>query len=377
MALSDPFSQTFVLIASDDVTEIPVAVADVNEFILYSVKTVINYGAQIGSSFILLLVLVCMTPSARFLKLSQWLHIAALTVNIIRMVLLTVFFTSSWNEFYTFFAGDYSRVAPQDLQCSVASEIASSALFIMVQAVLGLQAWATVNLLPAVWKWSSVLLSACVSFAAIGIRVASAVGQIRFILTLSYTPSVLVALLTSVMGGVSIFYYCALFNVKLVSHLVKNRTFLPTRRGLSAVEVLVITNGILMIIPVTFAGFGWRNWQAFEPGSLALTSVILFLPLGTLIAQRIATPESYYEVKARHQTCTGRSDMPFKDISQIGSDATESNAATSTVTSRIEAGRSRVATDPIDLELRRLDGYDAEMGVVRVNREFDRREDRV
>ncbi|KAM0274423.1 hypothetical protein ACHAQH_007861 [Verticillium albo-atrum] len=373
----DPFSQTFVLIASDGVTEIPVAVGMVNEFNLYSVKTVINYGAQIGSSIILLLVLVCMTPSAKFVKLSQWLHITALTVNIARMVLLTIFFTSSWNEFYTFFAGDYSRIAPRDLQCSVASEVSSLALFIMVQAVLGLQAWATVNLLTDFWKWSFASLSACVSFAAIGLRLASAVGQIRYILTLAYTQSISVSLLASIMGGVSIFYYCALFNVKLVSHLIKNRSFLPSRRGLSPVEVLVVTNGILMIIPVIFAGFGWRNWQAFEPGSLALTSVILFLPLGTLIAQRIATPVAYYDPNARHDTGTGRSGKPFKDISQIGSDVTESNACPSTLTSRIEAGRSRHPIDPIDLELRQLDENDAEKGVVRVNCEFERREERI
>ncbi|KAM0321385.1 hypothetical protein ACHAQA_010149 [Verticillium albo-atrum] len=249
MSVFDPFSQTFNLIAPDGVTEIPVSIAQVNEFHLYNQRTLINYGSQAGSCFILLLVLICMTPTARFAKVSQWLHIAALAINTTRMVLLSLYFTSNWNEFYAYFAFDYSRVTAGDYQRSVATEIFSFALSVMVQAVLGLQAWATVNLLSDLWKWFFVALSACVSLTAIGIRLAGAVEQIKFILTLSYAPSVVISLLASIMGAVSIFYYCALFNVKLVTHLIKNRSILPTRRGLTAVEVLVITNGILMIIP--------------------------------------------------------------------------------------------------------------------------------
>ncbi len=42
------------------------------------------------------------------------------------------------------------------------------------------------------------------------------------------------------------------------------------------------------------------SWFAFEPGSITQTSVILVLPLGTLIAQRLANPAWFGSSSADH-----------------------------------------------------------------------------
>lgn len=79
-------------------------------------------------------------------------------------------------------------------------------------------------------------------------------------------------------------------------------------------DVLIITNSILMLIPVLFAGLEFLDpATGFESGSLTQTSVVIVLPLGTLVAQRIATrgllPDS---------DVSGPESMPLSDLNLTG-----------------------------------------------------------
>ncbi|ROT40924.1 pheromone receptor [Sodiomyces alkalinus F11] len=379
MAPFDPRAQTFVLLAADGVTEIPVSVPDVNTVIRENLATSINYASQLGASFIMLLVLICMSPTTRLAKASQWVHIVGLLLCIIRLTFLTVYFTSDWTEFYSFWALDYSTIAPSQVHTSITAEVFSFLFFVSVQVALGMQAWAMVNLLPDFWKWFFVALSGVMSLLAIAFRLVVSVVQIVAMLNIFWERLMWVVITSSTIATTSIFYYCALFNVKLVTHLIVSRRVLPSRRGLTPMEILVITNGLLMIIPVVFAGLQWGDWTIFQAGSVTYTSVVIFLPLGGLVAQRASFSSSTYEL-ARNDTGTGNSITPLKFGSHFGTNPTDSTCVPSTVTSRIEATRSRDIVDPIDLELREIDeggSNPAEKGGVRVNREFDRREERI
>ncbi|KAK4098415.1 hypothetical protein N658DRAFT_488474 [Parathielavia hyrcaniae] len=50
----------------------------------------------------------------------------------------------------------------------------------------------------------------------------------------------------------SICWFCFLFNIRLVMHMWTNRSILPSLKGLKAMDVLVITNGMLMFVPAWF-----------------------------------------------------------------------------------------------------------------------------
>lgn len=224
-------------------------VADINDLYQENLGTCTNYGSQIGASFMMLLTIIAMTPSIRLIKLSLWVHILTLIVSTVRMTLLTVYFTSHWTNFYSYWAHDYSRVTSADFYRSIVTEMASLVLLMLIHVSLGIQAWALVKLLPGHFKLFFTALSCLVSTAAVSWRIAFSVIQIKSILLITPPDPSWIAYHSTVIGAVSILYYCALFNVKLLTHLIKNRGILPSSQGLSAMEVLVVTNGFLMTVP--------------------------------------------------------------------------------------------------------------------------------
>ncbi|KAJ0163911.1 hypothetical protein CTA2_2133 [Colletotrichum tanaceti] len=244
----DPFQQNFSIKNANNETLV-IGLAQVNALYQDFISTSANYGSQIGASFMLLLTIVVMMPPFKPVKISLWLQIAGLVLNIVRMTLLAVHFTSNWSNIYCLLAADYSHISPADHYRSVATEAISIILHILVQILLGIQAWALVNLLPGLWKWSLTWFSCFVSAAAITLRIWYGIVNIKAIMSMSVAGSLWITQCSGIVGAVSITYYCALFNIKLLMHLVKNRGILPSRQGMSAMEVLIITNGFLMIIP--------------------------------------------------------------------------------------------------------------------------------
>jgi pheromone alpha factor receptor len=60
--------------------------------------------------------------------------------------------------------------------------------------------------------------------------------------------------------------------------------------SLSFLPSAVAINANFGVMAVVFAALEFFDWDHFEPGSMTQTSVILVLPLGTLVAQRLANP---------------------------------------------------------------------------------------
>ncbi|KAK1688688.1 GPCR fungal pheromone mating factor [Colletotrichum godetiae] len=253
MAEFNPFDQILVLKTSLNTaedTDLTVSPMMIDGLYKQDIGTCANYSSQIGASFMMLPIVISLTPSMRLFKASLCVHVAALVVNTVRMTLLVPFFTSpNWANFYTRFASDYSRVTAADFHLSITTEATSLVLHMLIQVSLGIQAWALVKLLPRPWKGGVVVLSCFVSASAIGLRLGLCIIHINAILMLSPAHLIWVAQGSGVVGAISIAYYCALFNIKLLIHLVKNRGILPRRQRLNAMEVLIITNGILMVIP--------------------------------------------------------------------------------------------------------------------------------
>jgi pheromone alpha factor receptor len=246
----DPTSQRFIIIGNDGKTEILVSMSEVDAVYKEYISVSINYASQLGAAFAMLLVVLTLTPPGKRVRLTTCAHILALSICVIRSTLLCTYFTSNWTEFYARFSGDYSVIQTGDFHRSVATETISLIFFIAVQLVLILQAWAMVRLWDDVWKWLAVGLSAGISLSAVSFRFAYCVIQNKAILSIE--PAIAlewVAYYTTVLAAVSIFWFCAIFNVRLVSHLASRRNILPRRKGLGPMEVLVMTNGLLMVVP--------------------------------------------------------------------------------------------------------------------------------
>lgn len=250
MALFDPYTQTANFLAKDGETPIEVPIPLIDKFNEESVSISINYGTQLGACVIMLLVLLIMTPSNKFRRPSTILHIIALAVCSIRMALLASFFPSPFNEFYNYWAGDYSSVDDYHYHISITANAFSLLLVVAIELALMNQAWTMVNLWPSVSKYALVIVSAGVTLLTISWRLAYTVVLSQAVYAAeSARPIRWIAQWAIITNAVSICWFCLLFNVKLVLHLVSNRSLLPSCQSLTPMDVLVMTNGLLMIIP--------------------------------------------------------------------------------------------------------------------------------
>ncbi|KAG6053717.1 hypothetical protein E4U17_004411 [Claviceps sp. LM77 group G4] len=290
---STPFlDQSITLLSPNGPIVIPIP--SIDAFNDESISVTLNYGFQLGACFLLLLVTLLVTKPHKILRPSSLLHLAGLSACLIRTAINQAFFHSPLNHFYPFWSGDYTSVPLSYMRTSVAGTCASLLLVIILEAALMHQAWTMVSLWPPSVKIPLVTLSALVSLLTVGWRFAFTVIQSNAVMGLA--PARNLAWVVNgalVLNCLSICWYCALFNVKLALHLFVNRGILRSasvtvRKALTPMEILVMTNGVLMIVPVIFAGLEWAHFPNFESASLTHTSVALILPLGTLVAQQVS-----------------------------------------------------------------------------------------
>jgi pheromone alpha factor receptor len=249
-ASDDPTQQVFFLIGPDGVTQIPIPVPIVNRDQRETARECINFGSQIGACITMLIVVLLMTPAKKLLKTNTVVYIVTLAICIVKMFLLALYFVSGWSEFYAWYTGDFSRVQTRDYALSVTGDTFSLILLICIETGLILQAWAMAKIWQTVWKYTVGLLSVGVCLSAVGFRFSFAVLRNKAVLETVYPEGFdWVAQGTLITACVSICWFCALFNAPLATHLIKNRGVLPSRRGLNPMEVLIITNGVLMIVP--------------------------------------------------------------------------------------------------------------------------------
>lgn len=241
---------TISLIAPDGVTTISLPIQIIDSFNDETASICINYGSQIGACITMLAAVLIMTPTPKLSRPSNVLHILGLLVCLIRMVLLSVYFISPFNHFYQVWAADYSSILPHDFHVSVTGNVFSLFLIVVIEAALMNQAWTMVALWPSTIKYIISMMSVLVTLMTVSWRLASTVIQSQAVLNLeSARPYAWVFHAQIITNAISIFWFCALFNVKLVLHLVSNRGILPSRSSLNPMEILVMTNGILMIVP--------------------------------------------------------------------------------------------------------------------------------
>lgn len=362
--------------------EIELPISEINAFYDETISVTMNYGAQLGACIAMFLVCLALTPRSKITRLSSVLHLLGLLVCIVRTGLLFSYYVSPFSHFYEVWSGDLSGIPRLYFDESLAANTLALPLVVIIQAALVNQAWTMVAFWPKIPKYSACILSAIVALLTIGTRLAFTIVQNHAILT-SIPPVYFLWGIhwMLIMSAISIFWFCAIFNLKLVMHLVTNRGILPSTSVITPMEVLIMTNGTLMIIPckyichplepilisaAVFAGLEWANFTNFEAASLTMTSVIIILPLGTLMAQRISSQGSQSYLAGsnfRRQNAQGTAQPLNSRNMKKPSDATMYSRATDTpqasVASRADVsliGRTE-PMDPIDLELSRIDAF--------------------
>lgn len=234
---------------------VPISLSAVDQNTNTMIIQTIGYGTEIGASILMLAIILVMTPKTKFWRFSTYLNIVSLCNNIIRLILLVIYFESTWVGFYTLYSGDDTFVSQTDFNNSIASTVMQIPQNIMIMSALILQAWAMVRFWPQTYKWCIILVSVVLVLLEIGFMVASEVYQIMTFYQsqeVAYISIIRVAWVRYSYLGLEVScvcWFCFLFIAKLASHLWKNRSFLPTTKGLGAMDALVMTNGVLMLIP--------------------------------------------------------------------------------------------------------------------------------
>ena len=250
MAAFNPFRQKVSFFAADGTTKISVPVPVIDQANFEAFGVCINYGTQIGACLVMLIILLVTTPASKLRRASNVLQILALVICPVELIVLVLYFPSPLNEFYRYWAEDYSGVPQRYFDMSIAGSTLSILLVAVLELELMNQAWIMVKLWPNPVKYAVSFVSVLVSLNTLGWRMAFVVLQNESVVNLSRPHNIeMVSEVTVATNAASIFFFCAVFNIKLVQHLITNRSILPSSKALNSMEILVMTNGILMIFP--------------------------------------------------------------------------------------------------------------------------------
>ena len=196
---ADPHDQTITLLGPDG-SPIPIAVADINDYVQYGIRININYASQIGASVILLGCLFLLSKPEKRSTLVFAFNACALLFNIIRTVAECKYFTSEFYEFYTFFSEDYTRVPASAQQISIMGLVFVLLLLICIEASLILQVKAVVYT-PAVSAFkraATMVVFTLLALTAVGWRLALTVENAKAIMASNvFTMTWLVSLTSS------------------------------------------------------------------------------------------------------------------------------------------------------------------------------------
>lgn len=252
MSMADILDQTINLTMPDG-SQVPVPLSAVDISHRYMIGRTMGYSVELGASLVMLAVILAMTPRTKFWRASTFINVFSLINNIARTLLLVLYFQSSWTRFYVIYSGDTSSVTAGDFRMSVASVVISIPQNLLMMAALMLQAWSMVQLWPSLYKLGILAFSCILSILEVGFMLATQIYQIRSFYI--YEPQTFLSGIMWVryawlgLEVSSVCWFCFMFILKLITHMWTNRSFLPSAKGLAAMDVLVMTNGVLMLIP--------------------------------------------------------------------------------------------------------------------------------
>lgn len=246
----DPYIQNATILAPDGITSIAIPIPEIDLYNDSNLATSANYGAQLGATVVMLFVVLFMTPSVKLRRLLTILHISGLVISIVRMSLLYTSMHAHANRFYETWGQDYGNIPASDTRIAVVATTFSMVQVAVAEAALMSQAWTMVAFWPPSVKYTVSITSVIVTLLTLGSRFALVIIQNRAIITL--IPPVYFSWgfnWAIIMNAASIFWFCAIFNAKLLFHMISNRGILPNRSTVTPIEVLIMANGVLMLIP--------------------------------------------------------------------------------------------------------------------------------
>lgn len=243
----DPYTQNVVFHLSDG-SPFEVPITEVNEFVQYNTKISINYGAQLGASVIVLFLVALLTAPEKRRTAVFSLNAAALFCSVVRMLCMSIYFTTMFSEAYTFFSGDFSGVPTSAYANSILGVCMTTILLICVELSLLVQTHAICSTLRALYRRAILAFSLIVALLTIGFRLGMTVENCKSIAGASnFGPFVWIQSANNIIMTASVFYFSAIFVAKL-GYAIYSRKKLGMK-GFGAMQVIFIMSCQSMIVP--------------------------------------------------------------------------------------------------------------------------------
>ncbi|KAI6711176.1 hypothetical protein JHW43_006319 [Diplocarpon mali] len=284
--------QSVTFLMRDGVTPVVVPISDINDQYLYLARVAINYGSQLGACLVMFVVTAILSKETKRRTPVYILNLLSLALGFLRALLLAIYTTSSWVEFYDYFAFDFTDISRSAYATSVAGAVIPLLMTLTVNTSLFLQAYTVCKVMEKKYLWVISFFSGLVFMLAVGFRFAQTITNSMAIMDADkYYHQAWITTGCLATETISIWYYSIIFTGKLLwtVHARKNLGF----QKWSYIQILAAMGGCTMIIPSCFAVLEYATPDGFPAaGTLALTMVALLLPLSSLWASMVTTEAS-------------------------------------------------------------------------------------
>ncbi|ORY14425.1 fungal pheromone mating factor STE2 GPCR-domain-containing protein [Clohesyomyces aquaticus] len=277
----DPWTQVFTLETSDG-EFFNASMADLDAYRVFGVRLSINYGTQIGASFLLLLVLFLLTNRERRRSWIFIMNTLCLAINVIRSTLQVCYGVSEFFHPYTVLSGDFARVTAHDQAITICGNVMNFILVVCVMVSLSLQVWVVCVTTGRIQRLCIMAFTTLVALNAAAWRLAVTVVSNQ--LTLKFESMESNGWLVHaqyISMAIAIWVFCVVFTLKLGYALVQRKRLGMSQFG--PMQIIFIMGCQTMILPAIFTMFEFQE-KVPELGSQTLTIVCIFLPLSAIWA---------------------------------------------------------------------------------------------
>lgn len=243
----NPYEQSFTLLGANG-TPFNVTIPELDYFVYYNNQICISYGAQLGASIVLLIVLLLLTKRDKRTSAIFIINALALIFNIIRNVMFALYFTGPWTETYAYFGQDYSGVHTRDYAESVNSAVFTFLVLVCIDMSLCLQTRVVCITLRSVHRIGIFIASISVALVGIGFHFTLLVENCIFIVNAKAEDSLYwIVEASQIANTVSICFFCTVFTTKLGFALRQRKKLGLAQFG--PMQILFIMGCQTLVIP--------------------------------------------------------------------------------------------------------------------------------
>lgn len=233
-----------------DGSPFPVSIADINEVVEYNTKVSINYGVQLGASIVALGVVGLLTHPEKRRSIVFSLNVTALICSVVRMLCMSIYFTTDWSDAYRLFSGDFDGIPASAYANSILGIVMTTVLLICIELSLLVQTQAVCTAMRRLHMFTILGVSVTVVLATLALRFIWMVENCNTIMNAARSDGfVWLQSANNIAIMVSVFYFSVIFIAKLGYIIYTRKKLGITNFG--PMQVIFIMSCQTMTVPGT------------------------------------------------------------------------------------------------------------------------------